>query len=134
MFENFFNKKKPQKTTQVVFKNTACDTPRQVGCQSGNRNVTSWGEVEEAIRAMLADPEEFVILTVGDPRYGIRFIQSTRTKQGNVTVELALEGTDGTRLVDKTCTEAECFEIFREFYNTTNVSGKEQYKPMEFYM
>jgi len=133
MFEKLFKKKKPQKTTEVTFKNTVCDAARRVGCQSGERDVHSWEEVERAIRNMLNDPEEFVILTVGDPRHGIRFIQATRLKNGNITVELALESADGTRLVDKECSEQECLAVFREFYNTTDVPGREQYKAMEFY-
>ena len=121
MFKNFFNKKKAAKAPQeVIFKNTSCDVPRRVASQSGERDVTSWDEVEEAIRDMLADPEEFVILTVGDPRFGIRFIQSTQLKTGGIT------------LVEKDCTQQECLEIFREFYNTTSVQGVEQYTPVEF--
>lgn len=59
MFKNFFNKKKAAKAPQeVIFKNTSCDVPRRVASQSGERDVTSWDEVEEAIRDMLADPEE----------------------------------------------------------------------------
>ena len=133
MFKNSFNKKKAAKAPQeVIFKNTSCDVPRRVASQSGERDVTSWDEVEEAIRDMLADPEEFVILTVGDPRFGIRFIQSTQLKTGGITLELALETPQGTRLVEKDCTQQECLEIFREFYNTTSVQGVEQYTPVEF--
>ena len=130
---NFFRKKLPQKTgSTVTFQNTACEVSRRVRSQSGERNVSSWEEVEAAIQRMLDDPEEFVILTVGDPRHGIRFIQSTRLRPGGITLELALESPQGTRLVEKTCTREECFAIFREFYNTTDVPGREQYTPVKF--
>ena len=64
--------------------------------------------------------------------FGIRFIQSTQLKTGGITLELALETPQGTRLVEKDCTQQECLEIFREFYNTTSVQGVEQYTPVEF--
>lgn len=130
----FFNKKKPQKTTtKVTFQNTPCDTPRRLDTNSGTDHpISSWEEVAEALRGMFSDPEEFVILTVGDPRHGIRFIQSTQTKTGGITLELALESPEGTRLVERSCNQEECLAIFREFYNTTDVPQRELYKPVEF--
>lgn len=132
---NLFNKKKPRKTTsKVTFKNTPCDSPRRLDTNSGTDHaITSWEEVAQALQDMFLDPDEFVILTVGDPQWGIRFIQSTQIKSGGITLELGLESPDGTRLVERFCTQEECLAIFREFYNTTNVSQRELYKPVEFF-
>lgn len=134
MFSNLFGKKKSPKTTpKVIFKNTVCQAPRQISTQSGERTISSWEEVAAAIGTMLRDPEEFVVLTAGDASHGIRFIQATQLQSGGITLELALESPEGTRLLEKTCTPEECTAIFREFYNTTNVPSQEQYTPVEFY-
>ncbi len=131
----FFNKKKPQKTTtQVIFQNTSCDTSRRLDTNNGaDHAISSWEEVEDALYEMFSDPDEFVILTVGDPCWNIRFIQAAQIKTGGITLELGLESPDGTRLVERTCSQKECLAIFREFYSTANVPQREAYQPVEFF-
>ena len=59
-------------------------------------------------------------------------MQACRGTDG-IIVELGMEKESHTNLVEKICTEEECLEIFREFYDSTYVRDVEQYNPVEFF-
>ncbi len=125
--------KKTQKTTtDITFENTTCHVPRNVRTQEIDREVSSWEFVRACILDMFADEDEFVTLTIAEIQYGIRFVQACRGADG-IIVELGMEKENHTNLVEKTCTEEECLEIFREFYDSTYVRDVEQYHPVEFF-
>ncbi len=89
--------------------------------------------VEDCILDMLDDEDEFVTLTVGEALHRIRYVQACQFPEG-ITVQLGIEEGGHTRLVEKTCTEKECLEIFREFYDTASVQNVEAYTPVEFFV
>ena len=125
-----------QLTSDVTFAPTKCEVSYLLSTDQGERGISSFGEVENALLDMMAGEAEFVILTVGNACHGIRFIQSCPLNdEDGFTVELALEQEGGrTRLVEKSFyTQKECLEVFREFYNTSSVQDKESYTPVEFY-
>lgn len=148
MFKDLFKRKKTKEdasqanagakkegmTTQVRFKTPVCRVPRQLSTQAGERTVSCWDEVREALEQMLESDDEFVVLSVGDPRYDIFFVQTTPNTNGSgYVVQLSIRDGDGSRLVEKVWPVEECFDIFRKFYDTTCVEGLEQYKPVEFF-
>lgn len=126
---------KRELTSDVTFKNTQCNVPHQITTSEWDREIHSWEEAEDAVLAMQAEEVEFVVLTTGDARHGIRFIQSVPLPdRPGFTVELALEEGDHTRLVEKEFrTGEECLAVFREFYETSFVHDMEEYQPVRFY-
>ncbi len=127
------DEKKTQKTTtDITFENTTCNVPRNVRTQEIDQEVSSWEFVQDCILDMFEDGDEFVTLTIAEIKYGIRFVQACRGGDG-IIVELGIEKENRTNLVEKICTEEECLEIFREFYDTTYVRDVEGYSPVSFF-
>ncbi len=135
MFGSFFKKtpKPKQTTTDVTFQNTVCNVPWNIRTQEQDCSVSSWDEIEDCVLGMFADADEFVTLTAGDAPYHIRYVQAAQTGEG-IDVELGIEEGDHTRLVGKNCSQKECMDIIREFYQTLNVQNQEKYKPVEFFV
>ncbi|MDE7229772.1 MAG: hypothetical protein K2N56_04760, partial [Oscillospiraceae bacterium] len=79
-------------------------------------SADSWETVLDFLNKMFDDPEEFVVLSLAEIKHNIGFVQSAQV-EGGLTVQLGIEEENGTRLVEKYCSEEECVEIFREFYN-----------------
>jgi len=129
----FQNKNRKTTTTEVVFQKTVCNVPWKVGTQETVCTVSTWQEIESYIRGMFADSDEFVTLTTGDALYHIRYVQATQSDKG-IIVQLGIEEGEKTRLVEKECSQKECMDIFREFYNTQNVRERGKYKPVEFFI
>lgn len=128
------NQNKDRKTTtDVTFEKVMCSLPRKIGTQSGEKEVHSWQEVEDRLWDMFTDEDEFVTLTMAEIRYHIRYIQACQI-QDKITVQLGVEEKDRTKLVEKTCSEAECMDIFREFYDSSYVWDIDKYKPVEFFV
>ena len=75
--------------------------------------------------------DEFVVLTLVDIKHNIRYVQSADVGE-KFTVQLGIEEENGTRLVEKLCSESEVIEIFHEFFNTTNVANIDEYTEVEF--
>ena len=127
------DEKKTQKTTtDITFENTTCNVPRNVRTQEIDQEVSSCEFVQDCILDMFEDGDEFVTLTIAEIKYGIRFVQACRGGDG-IIVELGIEKENRTNLVEKICTEEECLEIFREFYDTTYVRDVEGYSPVSFF-
>ncbi len=119
-------------TTDVTFGKVICNAKHTVRTQEIEKTAPSWHMVEECLWDMFEDADEFVVLTVGDARYHIRFIQAAQIAEG-ITVQLGIEEGEHTRLVEKTCSEDECMEIFQRFYDSSQVQDVERYTPVEFY-
>lgn len=126
-------KKKQEKelTTQVVFEKTVCNVSRNVRTQEVDRPVDSWYEVLDYIQDMFEDEDEFVVLVVGELLHQIRYVQACRISDG-IIVQLGIEEGEQTRLVEKKCTQEECINIFRQFYDSASVQNVEEYTPVEF--
>lgn len=107
-------------------------TRSTVRTQYVEKDADSWQTVLGCINIMLNEGgDEFVVLTLVDIKYDVRYVQSAPVND-RFTVQLGIEEENGTRLVEKLCSEAEVIEIFREFFTTTNVKNINEYKEVEF--
>lgn len=120
-------------TTDVTFGKVTCTEPRKVGTQDGERTADSWEMVEDCLWDMFEDSDQFVVLTVSDARCGVRYVQATQIENGLI-IQLGLEEGDHTRLVERESSEAECLQIFQEFYQSSRVRHIETYRPVEFFV
>lgn len=103
-----------------------------IGTQEGERAANSWDDVMDGINEMFEYEDEFVVLTLANISHDVRYIQSVYGDDG-ITIQLGVEVEGGIKLVEKTgLSEEECVEIFREFYETSNVQNVEQYTEVPF--
>lgn len=112
-----FEKSKPERST--------------VRNQCEEVSAESWETVLGFLNQLIDDPDEFVVLSLAEIKSNVRFIQSAWTAKG-LTVQLGIEEENGTRLVEKLCSEAECIEIFRKFYDTSFVDNVSEYREVKF--
>ena len=117
----------------MLFKNTFQNMKgNTVGTQDGERSANSWNDVMDGINEMFEYEDEFVVLTLADISHDVRYVQACYPDDG-ITVQLGVEVEGGIKLVEKTgLSEEECVEIFREFYETSNVQNVEQYTDVKF--
>ncbi len=132
-FHAFFAKldewKFKETTTDVKFEKAAPQNAVKLENQNGVIENCSRQDIEEYLRIMFDDREQFITLSVPDARYGIRFVQACRVDKG-IDVELGLEEDNQTRLICKICSENECREVFCEFFDTLNVFDRKGYEPI----
>ena len=76
---------------------------------------------------------KFLVLTLQEIRHNIRFVQAAQCDQG-IVVQLGIEKDNATKLVEKICSEWECIDIFKEFYNSSAVKNPQDYTPVEFFV
>lgn len=116
----------------MLFERVKSQTENTVKTQDGERSASSWDDVMEGINEMFEYEDEFVVLTLANISHDVRYIQARYNDDG-VTVQLGVEVDGGTKLVEKIgLSEEECVEIFREFYETSNVKNVEQYTDVKF--
>lgn len=100
--------------------------------QCEEMSADSWELVRSFLIEMLYDdPSEFVVLSLAEITSNIRFVQCALVSEG-LTVQLGIEEENGTRLVEKICSEAECVEIFRRFYETSMVDNVSEYREVKY--
>ena len=108
-------------------------TRSTVRTQFEEKDADNWQTVLELVNFMLDEGgDEFVVLTLVDIKYNIRYVQSAPVDDNRFTVQLGIEEENGTRLVEKLCSEEDVVEIFREFFTTTNVKNINEYNEVEF--
>lgn len=129
MFENLFRKK----TDKVLFDAVEYCGSNKLENQNGVIENASLQDLERLLQLMLDDPNQFLILTAGNPSYGVSYVQAARIKNNIIDVELGLERDGKSELVQKNCTEEECRAIMTEFFNSTYVEDMDSYKPMQFF-
>lgn len=88
-------------------------------------------DIELYLNDMFITPRQFVVLTAPAAQNQIRFVQATVHSNGELEVELGVEG-EGTRLYYKICSEEECCQIFLDFYHNAFSPNRKEYKPVEF--
>lgn len=120
-------------TTDVLFEKTVCEAPKNIRTQYEDRPVEYWTDVEDCIFDMFEDENQFITLTVADACHNIRFVQACRINEG-INVQIGIEDEEHTKLFEKTCTEDECLDIFKEFYADAYVRDTEKYSPVEFFV
>ena len=107
-------------------------TRSTVRTQHEEKDANNWQTVLNMVNYMLAEGgDEFVVLTLADIKYNIRYVQSAPVDD-KFTVQAGIEEKNGTRLVEKLCSEKEVIDIFHEFFHTTNVSNIQDYSEVEF--
>lgn len=91
-----------------------------------------WETVREFLNIMFNDEnkDEFVVLSLAGTQ-PIRYVQSAWTKNGLV-VQLGIDEENGTRLIEKNCSEEECADIFREYYDAKNISNISEFNEVKF--
>lgn len=125
-----FSKLFKKTTTDVRFEKVAPQNTMKLENQNGVIENCSCPDMEEFIEMMLEDPEQFITLSLPSARYGIRFVQAGRTVKG-IDVQLGIEENNHTKLICKICSEEECWEVFYEFFDTSNVCNRKGYKPIQ---
>lgn len=120
-------------TTDITFHKISPTIPRTVGTQNGTKEVTSWEQVADSLEDMFDDNDQFITLTLKEIHYNIRYVQACQGEDG-IIVQLGIEEDEKTKLVEKICSEEECTDIFREFYESSHVQEVENYKPVEFFV
>ena len=107
-------------------------TSSTIRTQYEEKSADKWETVLDCINNMIDEGgDEFVVLTLVDIGHSIRYVQSAPVGE-LFTVQLGVEEENGTRLIEKLCPEEEVIEIFREFFNTTNVANIDEYTEVEF--
>lgn len=115
----------------MLFKNTKCTMPKNVRTQYDEMPADSWEIVCDCLDEMFEDDDDFVVLTLAEISHNVRYVQARQQDDG-IIVQLGVEVEGGTKLVEKLFSEEECVEIFREFYETSNVKNVEQYTEVQF--
>lgn len=129
----FSRKPKRTTTTDVTFGTVTCISPTVLGSQDGEKHNVSWQQVADGLEDVFEDSNQFLVLTLQDIRYDIRYVQATQSDEG-IIVQLGIEKDNTTRLVEKLCSEQECVDIFQEFYRSSFVKNTEEYTPVEFFV
>lgn len=119
-------------TTDVKFKNAECQGTRTLENQDNKIIDCSYQQVIDYLYEMFDYYNEFVILTVANMKCGVRYIQAVMEK-GQILIQLGIEETDYTRLVEKIFSQEECIDVFSEFYESSFVHNIESYKPVKFF-
>lgn len=119
-------------TDDVKFGKVNCDEA-YVENQDGKSKADSWMTVADYIYEMFDDSDQFVILTLADIAYNIRYVQAVQVESG-INVQIGIEEGGNTKLVEKICSEEECIDIFQEFYESSYVRDIEQYTPVKFWV
>lgn len=129
----FSPKPKKQTTTDVTFKTEPCPSPTVLGSQNGDLHNVSWQQVENGLEDVFDDSNQFLVLTLQKIRHNIRYVQATQCDDG-IVVQLGVENNNTTKLVEKICSEEECIDIFKEFYNSSAVKNLQDYTPVKFFV
>lgn len=125
-----FSKLFKKTTSDIVFEKVEPLEVTKLENQNGVIDNCTYKDVENFLQIMFANYDQFITLSVPSARYGIRFVQACRVNNG-IDVELGLEENNHTKVICKVCTEAECSEVFREFFTTANVYDKNGYEPLQ---
>ena len=91
----------------------------------------TWQQVQLYINKMIQNNEEFIVLTLSEAMYGVRYMQACDVN-GEYSLELGIETDDRTKLVEKVCDKKELVERFQQFYEYGVVHDIDQFKPVSF--
>lgn len=114
----------------MLFTKSEC-TRSTVRTSSEEKDADRWETVLGCLNELFAFEDDFVVLTLADIRHNIRYVQSALMAQGLI-VQLGIEEEHGTRLVEKICSAEECLEIFRRFFETSEVKNIDSYSEVKF--
>ena len=89
--------------------------------------------MENGLEDVFGDSNQFLVLTLQKIRHISRYVQATQCDDG-IVVQLGEENNNTTKLVEKICSEEECIDIFKEFYNSSAVKNLQDYTPVKFFV
>lgn len=99
--------------------------------QGGTRQVDE-RVLEDYLKMIFDDPDQFIILTPPKARKGIRYIQARMNQDGRFEVELAVQVPGGIRLVYQMVPEQLCRQIFLDYFHDRFSPELAAYQPVEF--
>ena len=98
----------------------------------GHIDSPTWQQVQLYISKMIENDEEFIILTLSEAVYGVRYMQACSVK-GEYSLQLGVETDDKTNLVEIVCDKKELVERFEQFYKYGFVHDIDRFKPVSFF-
>ena len=89
--------------------------------------------VNACLGILFNDPEEFVVLTLADSKvtHGVQYIQSAWTADG-LTLQAGVVENGKIRLVEKIIPMFECENIYKKFFETSEVDDLENFTEVKF--
>ena len=125
-------KKSVKKTTNIDFEKVEYTGKMKLENNfDGPIDSPTWQQVQLYINKMLQNNEEFIVLTLSEAVYGVRYMQACDVN-GEYSLELGIETDDKTKLVEKVCDKKELVERFEQFYEYGVVHDINQFKPVSF--
>ena len=129
---DIFKKSGKKETTDVEFEKVEYTGKMKLENNfDGPIDSPTWQQVQLYINKMLQNNEEFIVLTLSEAMYGVRYMQACDVN-GEYTLELGIETDDKTKLVEKVCDKKELVERFQQFYEYGVVHDIDQFKPVSF--
>lgn len=129
---DIFKKSGKKETTDVEFEKVEYTGKMKLENNfDGPIDSPTWQQVQLYINKMLQNNEEFIVLTLSEAVYGVRYMQACDVN-GEYSLELGIETDDKTKLVEKVCDKKELVERFEQFYEYGVVHDINQFKPVSF--
>lgn len=129
---DIFKKSGKKETTDVEFEKVEYTGKMKLENNfDGPIDSPTWQQVQLYINKMMQNNEEFIVLTLSEAMYGVRYMQACDVN-GEYSLELGIETDDKTKLVEKVCDKKELVERFEQFYEYGVVYDIDQFKPVSF--
>ena len=129
---DIFKKSGKKETTDVDFEKVEYTGKMKLENNfDGPIDSPTWQQVQLYINKMFQNNEEFIVLTLSQAMYGVRYMQACDVN-GEYFLELGIETDDKTKLVEKVCDKKELVERFEQFYEYGVVHDIDQFKPVSF--
>ena len=129
---DIFKKSGKKETTDVEFEKVEYTGKMKLENNfDGPIDSPTWQQVQLYINKMIQNNEEFIVLTLSEAMYGVRYMQACDVN-GEYSLELGIETDDKTKLVEKVCDKKELVERFAQFYKYGVVHDIDQFKPVSF--
>ena len=129
---DIFKKSRKKETTDVEFEKVEYTGKMKLENNfDGPIDSPTWQQVQLYIDKMIQNNEEFIVLTLSEAMYGVRYMQACDVN-GEYFLELGLETDDKTKLVEKACDKKELVERFAQFYEYGIVHDIDQFEPVSF--
>ena len=129
---DIFKKSGKKETTDVEFEKVEYTGKMKLENNfDGPIDSPTWQQVQLYINKMIQNNEEFIVLTLSEAMYGVRYMQACDVN-GEYSLELGIETDDKTKLVEKVCDKKELVERFEQFYEYGVVHDINQFKPVSF--
>ena len=129
---DIFKKSVRKETTDVDFEKVEYTGKMKLENNfDGPIDSPTWQQVQLYINKMIQNNEEFIVLTLSEAMYGVRYMQACDVN-GEYSLELGIETDDRTKLVEKVCDKKELVERFQQFYEYGVVHDIDQFKPVSF--